>query len=904
MMKRLRCETVGRRLAAGLATAVVVLALGHARVQAATTTTTTYLSDMRWTSATNAYGPVEVNRSNGEDSAGDGATITLNGVTYAKGLGTHAGSDVRYAVAPGCTRFTAVIGVDDEVGSNGTVTFQVWTDGVQRYSSGIMTGAIAGKSISVDVAGASQLALITLDSGDGSNYDHGDWANPQLTCTTSTPTTTTTSLTDRAWTSATNNYGPVEVNRSNGEDGSGDGATITLNGMTYARGLGIHAAADVRYALGGTCSTFTAIVGVDDEVGANGSVVFQVWTDGVKRYDSGVLTGADPGKNLSVDISGASQLALIASDAGDGSNYDHGDWANPQLTCSSSTGSTGTETGSSTGSDTGTAPAPATSVRALNTTSSGTATVTISPTSASLSPGAAQQFSAVVAGTTNTRVTWTATGGTVTSGGAYTAPSTAGTYKVTATITGGTISASATVTVAASPSTPPPPSGAIAISPGQSIQAAVDAAPTGSAFLLKSGVHRMQTIRPKSGDSFVGETGTVLSGARLLTAFSRSGSYWVASGQTQQGTVHGECQAGYPRCSYPEQLFIDDVALLHVARLADVAPGKWFFDYNADQIYMADDPTGHRVETSVTTDAFEATGNNVTISNLTIEKYANLAQFGAIQTDGVSGWVISGNEVRWNHGLGIRVSTGAKVTGNNVHHNGQLGIGGGGTNVLVEGNQIAYNNAAGFDYGWEAGGTKFAGTTGLILRNNNAHHNNGPGLWLDIDNINYLIEGNTTEDNYATIAAAAPGIFIEISYGGVIRNNIARRNGRGFDTWLWGAGILVAASGGDGLEITGNTIEDNVHGITLIQQQRGSGAYGTYLVQNVYVHDNTIRMSSGMTGGAQDTGDGSIFTSRNNRFVHNTYYLAGGGHFAWMNGERSDVEWRGYGMDTNGTFNK
>ncbi len=44
-------------------------------------------------------------------------------------------------------------------------------------------------------------------------------------------------------------------------------------------------------ALGGACSVFTAVVGLDDEVGANGSVVFQVWTDGVKRYDSGVMTG-------------------------------------------------------------------------------------------------------------------------------------------------------------------------------------------------------------------------------------------------------------------------------------------------------------------------------------------------------------------------------------------------------------------------------------------------------------------------------------------------------------------------------------------------------------------------------------------------------------------------------------
>ena len=78
--------------------------------------TTTYVSDMTWTQATNGWGPVEKDMSNGESGAGDGRTITLNGVTYSKGLGVHAISDVRYAIA-NCTRFKASVGVDDEVGS-------------------------------------------------------------------------------------------------------------------------------------------------------------------------------------------------------------------------------------------------------------------------------------------------------------------------------------------------------------------------------------------------------------------------------------------------------------------------------------------------------------------------------------------------------------------------------------------------------------------------------------------------------------------------------------------------------------------------------------------------------------------------------------------------------------------
>ena len=63
----------------------------------------------------------------------------------------------------------------------------------------------------------------------------------------------------------------------------------------------------------------------------------------------------------------------------------------------------------------------------------GNVSVTLSPNTASLQTGQPAQFSATVVGTTNTAVTWTASSGTVTSTGQYTAPSTAGTYTVTAT---------------------------------------------------------------------------------------------------------------------------------------------------------------------------------------------------------------------------------------------------------------------------------------------------------------------------------------------------------------------------------------------------------------------------------------------------------------------------------------
>src|SRR5438105_654532 len=187
---------------------------------------------------------------------------------------------------------------------------------------------------------------------------------------------------------------------------------------------------------------------------------------------------------------------------------------------------------------------------------------------------------------------------------------------------------------------------AVDIYPGSSIQSAVNANPAGTVYVLKSGVHRLQTITPKQGDVYRGEPGTVLSGAVVLAAFTRQGPFWVAGGQAQQGNSGTSipCQPGWQGCQYPEQLFFDDALLQHVDTASALSAGKWYFDYSAHNIYLADDPTGHRVETSVTTYAFKAGGANVTINGMTIEKFATPAQDGAISLG--TGWIVQQNEIR------------------------------------------------------------------------------------------------------------------------------------------------------------------------------------------------------------------------------------------------------------------
>ncbi len=283
--------------------------------------------------------------------------------------------------------------------------------------------------------------------------------------------------------------------------------------------------------------------------------------------------------------------------------------------------------------------------------------------------------------------------------------------------------------------------------------------------------------------------------------------------------------------------------------------------------------------------AFSSGADGVQIIGLEIRDYNPGDNDGAIRAIG-SDWLVENCNVHNNDNVGIWLQDGDPVVRDNyIHHNGRIGLvilysdGG-----LVENNEIAYNNE-GNDWGNTDGGAKFWDNDGLVMRGNWSHHNRGPGLWADGGNINLIYENNLIEDNYAN------GIFHEISYDAVIRNNVIRRNGFGHDAWLWGGGIMIASS--SNVEIYGNTLEDNYNGIAMTRQNRGSGEYGLHTLANNYTHDNTV-IDSGWTGIAQDYGGDGVYYA-NNRFENNSY--SGSSGWFWLNRERSWSEWTSYGND-------
>jgi hypothetical protein len=201
----------------------------------------------------------------------------------------------------------------------------------------------------------------------------------------------------------------------------------------------------------------------------------------------------------------------------------------------------------------------------------------------------------------------------------------------------------------------------------------------------------------------------------------------------------------------------------------------------------------------------------------------------------------------------------------------------------------------GFRTGWEAGGSKFAGTTHLIVKGNYVHHNVGSGLWSDGGSIYTLYVRNVVEGN------STDGIVYEISYDAVIRDNRIRRNGVSRPGPWWGAGILVAAS--PNVTVRENVLKDNKRGILLLAQDRGRGVHGPHVLKQNHVLYNTVRRPVGNGLRLDGVSDLSYYTSRGNRFQHNIYYLGASPRpFYWMSEQIGRKRWVAFGQDTKGSF--
>ena len=111
----------------------------------------------------------------------EGHTLSVGGRKFDRGVGTHAVSTYLLNLDGKGKRFSALVGVDDEVDTSiASIDFSVLGDGKVLWQSGVMKWRDPPKIVEIDASNIKLLGLLVTDAGDGIGWDHADWCDAKL----------------------------------------------------------------------------------------------------------------------------------------------------------------------------------------------------------------------------------------------------------------------------------------------------------------------------------------------------------------------------------------------------------------------------------------------------------------------------------------------------------------------------------------------------------------------------------------------------------------------------------------------------------------------------------------------------------------------------------------------------
>ncbi|MBC8373489.1 MAG: NPCBM/NEW2 domain-containing protein, partial [Planctomycetes bacterium] len=110
----------------------------------------------------------------------DGRPIKIAGKAFKRGVGTHPPGMIRLQLDGKTTKFTAMVGIDDETGKKGTAEFQIVVKKKAIWKSGVIKGGQPAKPCEVDLTGIKQVDLVVTVGGDDYSHDHTDWADAKF----------------------------------------------------------------------------------------------------------------------------------------------------------------------------------------------------------------------------------------------------------------------------------------------------------------------------------------------------------------------------------------------------------------------------------------------------------------------------------------------------------------------------------------------------------------------------------------------------------------------------------------------------------------------------------------------------------------------------------------------------
>ncbi len=120
--------------------------------------------------------------------------LKLGGVTYEHGIGTLSINELIIDLKGEATRFVSMMGIDDAITREGSVTYEIWLDNKKKLITDVLKAGAPPQRVDIDVTGGHLLELVINDGGDTSNSDYADWAGAVIIMkagSTATPVTWT-----------------------------------------------------------------------------------------------------------------------------------------------------------------------------------------------------------------------------------------------------------------------------------------------------------------------------------------------------------------------------------------------------------------------------------------------------------------------------------------------------------------------------------------------------------------------------------------------------------------------------------------------------------------------------------------------------------------------------------------
>ncbi|MGW6458195.1 NPCBM/NEW2 domain-containing protein [Streptomyces sp. NPDC055078] len=110
------------------------------------------------------------------------SSMRIDGQRYAYGVTVHARSSITIDLNRQCSRYDALVGIDDMTLGLGAVRFSVYADGARLWRSPVIRGRDAAVPVSVSLAGRETIRLVVEPHKPFSTVALANWAQSRISC--------------------------------------------------------------------------------------------------------------------------------------------------------------------------------------------------------------------------------------------------------------------------------------------------------------------------------------------------------------------------------------------------------------------------------------------------------------------------------------------------------------------------------------------------------------------------------------------------------------------------------------------------------------------------------------------------------------------------------------------------